>query len=74
MTPLYIHPAPMLVYVQEGKLKHSRGENINYFSAGESFIESNTGSPHYVESVGKKPAVLFVFASSAIGLPTTINK
>ena len=58
MTPLHIHPAPMLVYVQQGKLKHSRGETINYFSAGESFIESNSGSPHFVESVGKKPAVL----------------
>ena len=73
-TPLHIHPAPMLVYVQQGKLKHSRGEIINFFSAGESFIESNSGSPHYVESIGKKPAVLFVGVSSAIGLPTTINK
>ena len=73
-TPLHIHPAPMLVYVQQGKLKHSRGEIINFFSAGESFIESNSGSPHYVESIGKKPAVLFVGVSSAIDLPTTINK
>ena len=59
-TPLHIHPSPMLVYVQQGKLKHSRGETINYFSAGESFIERNSGSPHFVESIGKKPAVLFV--------------
>tara|TARA_Y100001968_G_scaffold236956_1_gene220274 strand:+ start:1050 stop:1478 length:429 start_codon:yes stop_codon:yes gene_type:complete len=73
-TPLHIHPAPMLVYVQEGKLKHHRGETINYFSAGESFIESNNGSPHFVESVGEKPAVLFVSVSSAVGLPTTINR
>ena len=73
-TPLHIHPAPMLVYLQQGKLKHSRGETINYFNAGDSFIESNSGSPHIVESVGKKPAVLFVGVSSAIGLPTTINK
>ena len=73
-TPLHIHPAPMLVYVQQGKLKHSRGEIINYLSAGESFIQSNSGSPHFVESVGKKAAVLFVGVSSAIGLPTTINK
>ena len=73
-TPLHIHPSPMLVYVQQGKLKHSRGESIKYFSAGESFIESNSGSPHFVESVGSKPAVLFVSVSSAIGLPTTITK
>ena len=73
-TPLHVHPAPMLVYVQQGKLKHSRGEFINYFSAGETFIESNNGSPHFVESVGKKPAVLLVSVSSTVGLPTTINK
>ena len=73
-TPLHIHPAPMLVYLQQGKLKHSRGETVNYFTAGESFIESNSGSPHFVESVGQKPVVLFVGVSSAVGLPTTINK
>ena len=73
-TPLHIHPAPMLIYIQQGKLKHSRGETINYFSAGDSFIESNNGSPHIVKSVGKKPAILFVGVSSAVGLPTTINR
>ena len=73
-TPLHIHPAPMLVYVQQGKLKHSRGEAINHFSAEELFIESNSGSPHFVESVGKKPAIFIVSISSAVGLPTKINK
>ena len=73
-TPLHIHPTPLLVYVQQGKLKHSRGETISYFSAGESFIESNSGSSHFVESVGKKQAILLVSVSSAVGLPTTINK
>ena len=73
-TPLHIHPAPMLVYVQQGKLKHSRGQTINYFSAGESFIESNSGSSHFVESVGSNPVVLIVGVSSAVGIPTTINK
>ena len=73
-TPLHIHPAPMLVYVQQGKLKHSRGETINYFTVGESFIESNSGSSHFVESVGEKPVILIVSVSSAVGLPTTINK
>ena len=73
-THLHIHPTPMLVYIRQGKLKHSRGETINYFSAWESFIESNIGSSHFVESVGKKSAVLFVGVSFAIVLPTTINK
>ena len=73
-TPLHVHPAPMLVYIQQGKLEHSRDNTINYFSAGDSFIESNNGSPHFVKSVGKKPAVLFVGVSSAVGIPTTINR
>tara|TARA_B100000214_G_scaffold167342_1_gene120193 strand:+ start:1187 stop:1615 length:429 start_codon:yes stop_codon:yes gene_type:complete len=73
-TPLHIHPAPIMVYVQEGQLKHYRGKTINYFNSGESFIESNSNSPHFVESVGKKKAVLFVGVSSAVGLPTTVNQ
>ena len=50
------------------------GNSINYIRAGESFFESNCGSPCFVESLYKKPAVLFVGVSSAIGLPITINK
>tara|TARA_B100000214_G_scaffold288207_1_gene217773 strand:+ start:98 stop:526 length:429 start_codon:yes stop_codon:yes gene_type:complete len=73
-TPLHTHPAPLIVYVQQGKIKHSRGEYINFFTAGDSFIESNNGASHKVESVGEKPAVLFVGVSSTIDLPTTINK
>jgi len=64
----------MLVYVQQGQLKHSRDETINYFSAGESFVDSDSVSPHFVESVGKRPAVLFVGVSSAFSLSTTINQ
>ena len=63
-----------MFYVQQGKPKHSRRETICFSSAGESFIERKSGSSDYVESVGKKPAVLFVSVSSAVGLPTTINK
>ena len=58
-TPLHIHPAPMLVYVQQGKLKHSRGETINYFNAGDSFIESENGYPQFVEIMGKKLQFFF---------------
>tara|TARA_Y100000589_G_C27176147_1_gene638850 strand:- start:2212 stop:2652 length:441 start_codon:yes stop_codon:yes gene_type:complete len=73
-TPIHVHPAPMLIYVSQGKLKHVRGSEINFFSSGDSFIESNYGKEHYVISVGDKPAVLFVSVSSAQGIPTTINK
>ena len=73
-TPIHIHPAPMLVYVSQGKLKHVRGEKVNFFSEGDSFVESNKGSQHYVKSIGEKPAILFVGVSSVEGMPTTINK
>ena len=53
-----------------------RGEEINFFKAGDAFIESNNnnGAPHYVKNVGKKPAILHVGVVSVVGMPTAINK
>ena len=59
-TPIHTHPSPMLIHVTRGRLKHVRGEEINFFKAGDAFIESNNGAPHYVKNVGKKPAILHV--------------
>jgi len=73
-TPIHRHPAPMVVYVAQGKLKHTRGDVINYFTSKQSFIESNNGDDHFVENIGNEPAFLYVVAASAVGLPTTINK
>ena len=73
-TPLHIHPAPMIVYIAQGELKHTRGENITYFSEKQSLVESNYGEEHFVENVGKNEAMLFVAVSSVVGMPTTINK
>jgi len=73
-TPLHIHPAPMIVYIAQGDLKHTRGENISYFSEKQSLVESNNGEEHFVENVGKNEAILFVAVSSVVGMPTTINK
>ena len=73
-TPLHIHPAPMIVYIEQGELKHTRGENISYFSEKQSLVESNNGEEHFVENVGKNEAILFVAVSSVVGMPTTINK
>ena len=72
-TPIHTHPAPMVVYLAKGKLKHTRGDVINYFSSNDSFIESNNGDEHIVENIGNKPAVLYVFAASSLGLPITIH-
>ena len=73
-TPIHTHPSPMLIYVTRGRLKHVRGEEFNFFRAGDAFIESNNGGAHYVKNVGKKPAILHVGVVSVIGKPTAINK
>ena len=73
-TPIHNHPSPMLIYVTRGRLKHVRGEEINFFKAGDAFIERNKGTPHYVKNVGKKPAILHVGVVSVVGMPTAINK
>ena len=73
-TPFHTHPSPMLIHVTRGRLKHVRGEEINFFKAGDAFIESNNGGAHYVKNVGKKPAILHVGVVSVVGLPTAINK
>tara|TARA_B100001287_G_scaffold209989_1_gene178853 strand:- start:273 stop:701 length:429 start_codon:yes stop_codon:yes gene_type:complete len=72
-TPVHTHPTPMVVYLAEGKLKHTRGDFINYFTSKQSFLESNNGDEHIVENIGNKPAVLYVVAASAVGLPLTIH-
>ena len=37
-TPIHTHPAPMVVLLAKGELKHTRGDVINYFSSKQSFI------------------------------------
>ena len=73
-TPIHTHPAPMVVHVAKGQLKHTRGDIINFFSSKQSFIESNNGEEHFVENIGNEPVILYVVAASTVGLPTTINK
>ena len=73
-TPIHTHPAPMLIHVTRGRLKHVRGEEINFFKAGDAFIESNKGGAHYVKNIGKKSVILHVGVISVVGMPTTINK
>ena len=73
-TPIHTHPAPMLIHVTRGRLKHVRGEEINFFKAGDAFVESNNGGAHYVKNVGKKPVILHVGVISVVGMPTAINK
>ncbi len=73
-TPIHSHPSPMLIHVTRGRLKHVRGEEINFFKAGDAFIESNNGPPHYVKNIGNKPVILHVGVVSVVGMPTAKNK
>ena len=73
-TPIHTHPSPMLIHVTRGRLKHVRGEEINFFKAGDTFVESNNGGPHHVKNIGRKPAILHVGVVSVVGMPTSINK
>ena len=72
-TPIHTHPYPMLIHVTRGRLKHVRGEEINFLKAGDAFIESNNGGGPLFENVGKKPAILHVGVVSVAGMPTAIN-
>ena len=73
-TPIHTHPSPMLIHVTRGRLKHVRGEEVNFFKAGDAFVESNNGSAHYVKNVGEKPAILHVGVVTVVGMPTAVNK
>ncbi|MDC3207207.1 cupin domain-containing protein [Prochlorococcus sp. AH-716-B03] len=73
-TPIHTHPSSMLIQVSRGRLKHVRGEEINFFKAGDAFMESNNGGSHYAKNVGKKPAIIHVGVVSVVGVPTAIKK
>ena len=73
-TPIHTHPAPMVVYLARGELKHTRGDFTNIFSSKQLLKESNNGDEHFVENVGNKTSILYLVAASAGRLPTTINK
>ena len=73
-TPIHTHPSPMLIHVTRGRLKHVRGKEINFFKAGDAFVESNNGGAHYVKNIGKMPVILHIGVVSVVGMPTVINK
>ena len=72
-TPIHTHPAPMLIHVSRGGLKYVRGKEINFFKAGDAFVESNNGGAHYVKNIEKKPAILHVIVVSVVGMHMIIN-
>ena len=70
-VPLHTHPAPLIAYVSQGQIRHTRGDQVNMFGPGQAFVESNQGGPHTVKNIGEEPAVVFVAVASKQGLPTT---
>ena len=70
-VPLHIHPAPLIAYVSQGQIRHTRGDQVNTFGPGQAFVESDQGGPHTVENIGEEPAVVFVAVASKQDLPTT---
>ena len=73
-TPIHRHPGPMFIHVTSGRLKHVRDEEINFFKAYDTFVESNNRGVHHVKNVEKNAVLLHVCVVSAVGMPTTINK
>ena len=51
--PIHTQPSPMLIHLTRGRLKHVRGEEINFFKAGDAFIESNNGAPTMWKMLGR---------------------
>ena len=37
-TPIHTYPSLMMIHVTRGRLKHVRGEEINFFKTGDAFI------------------------------------
>ena len=70
-VPLHTHPAPLIAYVSQGQIRHTRGDQVNTFGPGQAFVESDQGGPHTVENIGEEPAVVFVAVASKQDLPTT---
>ncbi len=72
-TPVHLHPQPGVAYVVKGKLYCVvTAENTKVFSAGDSFATTSGETPHYCESIGAEPAVIFVAYAGVEGQPVTV--
>jgi len=72
-TPVHTHPQPGVAYVVEGKLDCVvTATNTKVFSAGDSFATTAGDTPHYCESIGSEPAVVFVAYAGVEGQQVTI--
>ncbi len=72
-TPVHTHPQPGVAYVAQGTLDCVvTADNTKVFSTGDSFATTFGDTPHYCESVGTEPAVVFVAYAGVEEEPVTI--
>ena len=74
--PLHIHPAPVVVMVEQGELSNVRivngAEETDTIKVGDGFLEGHPEEPHYVINRGTKPAISLVTFASVEGMPNTV--
>ena len=75
--PLHIHPSPVVVTVEQGKLSNVRivdgKEVIDIIEAGDGFLEGHPDEPHYVVNTGTEPAISLVTFASVEGMPNMVR-
>ena len=74
--PLHIHPSPVVVVVEQGRLTNVRivgdKEETNVIEAGDGFLEGHPKEPHYVINEGPEAAVSLVTFASVEKMPNMI--
>ena len=74
--PLHIHPSPVVVVVEQGRLSNVRIVNgvevAETLEPGEGFLEGHPEEPHYVVNRGSTPAVSLVTFASVEGMPNQV--
>jgi quercetin dioxygenase-like cupin family protein len=75
--PLHIHPSPVVVVVEQGRLNNVRivdGVEVSEtIESGEGFLAGHPAEPHYVINRGSRPAVSLVTFASVEGMPNQIE-
>ena len=74
--PLHIHPSPVVVVVEQGKLTNVRiingEEETDIIEAGDGFLEGHPKEPHYVINKGPEAAVSLVTFASVEKMPNMV--
>ena len=74
--PLHIHPSPVVVVVEQGRLTNVRmideAEESNIIEAGDGFLEGHPKEPHYVINEWPETAVSLVTFASVENMPNTV--